>query len=60
MHKNKKRSEKILCFDLNKRHIKGEKHIIQMDFAEYLRILDISENSKVYYSRFLQNGLHGR
>ena len=26
----------MLYFDLKKRHIKGEKHITQMDFAEYL------------------------
>ena len=31
-----------------------------MDFAEYLRKSDVSENSKVYYSRFLGNELHER
>ena len=31
-----------------------------MDFAEHLRKSDVSENSKVYYDRFLRNGLHGR
>ena len=31
-----------------------------MDFAEYLGNSDVSENSKAYYSRFLQNGLHER
>ena len=32
-----------------KRHIKCEKHITPMDFAEHLRKLDVRENSKVYY-----------
>ena len=27
-------------------------------FAEYPRKLDVSKNSKVYYVRFLRNGLH--
>ena len=31
-----------------------------MDFAEYLRKSDVSENSKIYYGRFLRNGLHER
>ena len=50
----------MLCFDLKKRHIKGEKHITQIDFAEYLRKLDVSENTKVYCGPFLRNGLHER
>ena len=29
-----------------------------MDFVEYLRKSDVSDNSKVYYDRFLPNGLH--
>ena len=41
-------------------HTKGGKHIVSMDFAEYLRKSDVSENSKVYYGRFLQNELHER
>ena len=45
---------------IKKRHIKGEKYITPMDFAEHLRKSDVSENSKVYYDRFLRNGLHGR
>ena len=45
---------------IRKRHIKGGKHIAPMDFAEYLRKSDVSENSKVYYGRFLRNGLHER
>ena len=54
-HRNKKTNEK--CYDLifKKRHIKGEKHIAQTDFAKYLRKSDVSENSKVNYARFLQN-----
>ena len=39
----------MLCFDKKKRHIKCEKHITPMDFAEHLRKLDVRENSKVYY-----------
>ena len=31
-----------------------------MDFANYLRKSDVSENSKVYYDRFLRNGLRER
>ena len=31
-----------------------------MNFAEYLRKLEGSENSKVCYGRFLRNGLHER
>ena len=34
---------------IKKRHIKGEKHIAPMDFAEHLRKSEVSENSKVYY-----------
>ena len=45
---------------IRKRHIKGGKHIAPMDFAEYLRKSDVSENSKVYYGRFLRNALHER
>ena len=43
---------------IKKRHIKGEKYIIPMNFAEHLRKSDVSENSKVYYGRFLWNGLY--
>ena len=45
---------------MKNRYLKGEKHIASMDFAEYLGNPDVSENSKAYYSRFLQNGLHER
>ena len=38
---------------LKTRYIKGEKHIAEMDFAEYLRKSDFSEKSKVYDGRFL-------
>ena len=58
-HGNKRRSE-IGYVLIKKRHIKGEKHIAPMDFAEYLRKSDISENRKFYYGRFLRNGLHAR
>ena len=37
----------MLCFDL--KNTKGEKHIAPLDFAEYLRKSDVSENSKFYY-----------
>ena len=43
-----------------KRHIKGEKHIAQIDFAEYLTKSDVSENSKGYQGQFLLNGFHER
>ena len=50
-----------ICYVLiKKRHVKGEKYIIPMDTAEHYRKTDISENSKVYYGRFLQNGFHER
>ena len=55
-----KEKQKILCFNWKKRHIKGRKHIATMDFTEYLRKLDVSENIKVYYDRFLRSGLHER
>ena len=29
-----------------------------MDFAEYIRKSDVSENTKVCYDRFLWNGFH--
>ena len=29
-----------------------------MNFAEHLRKSDVSENRKVYYGRFLRNGLY--
>ena len=58
-HNNKRRNEQ--CYVLIKKgHIKGEKHIAPMDFAEYLRKSGVSENSKVYYGRFLGKGLHER
>ena len=59
-HRNKKTSEKFYDLILKKRHMKGEKHIAQMDFAKYLRKSDVSENSKVYYGRFLRIELHER
>ena len=54
-----KKTENVMI-RFQKRHIKGEKHIVQMDFAEYVRKTDASENNKVYYGRFLRNGLHER
>ena len=48
----------MLCFD-KKGHINSEKYITPMDFAEHLIKSDVSEkSSKVYYGRFLRNGLH--
>ena len=35
--------------------MKGEKHIAPMDFGEYPRKSDVSENNKFYYGRFLRN-----
>ena len=37
-----------------------EKHIAPIDFAEYLRKPDVSDNRKVYYDQFLQIELHER
>ena len=51
-----KQEAKNVGFHLRKMHIKGEKHIAQIDFAEYLRKSDLSEDRKVYYGQFLQNG----
>ena len=36
----------MLCFD-QKWHIKDEKYIAPIDFAEHLKKSDVSENSKV-------------
>ena len=48
----------MLSFD-KKRLINSEKYITPMDFAEHLLKSDVSEkSSKVYYGRFLRNGLH--
>ena len=55
----KKKKQKMSCFD-QKRHIKGRKHVAPMNLAEYLNKLDLSENSKVYYERFLRNRLYER
>ena len=35
----------MLCFD-KKKHIKSEKYVTPVDFAEHLRKSDLSENSK--------------
>ena len=48
----------MLYFDQKKRHVKGEKHIAPIDFAENLKKSDVSKNSKVYYGQFLRNRLH--
>ena len=49
----------MLCFDYKKTYQRW-KHIALMDFAEYIRKPNVSENSKVYYGWFLRNGLHER
>ena len=65
-HRNRKRSGKCYAliffffYALIKKDISNKKHIDQMDFAEYLRKSEGSENSKVYCSRFLRNGFHER
>ena len=49
------------CYVLKKKKMhRSEKSVTPMGFAKYLRKLDVSENSKVYYGRFLRNGLHER
>ena len=40
--------------------MKDRKHIAPMDFAEHLTKSDVLEKHKVYYGRFLRNGLHKR
>ena len=47
----------MLSLDQKKTHQRW-KYITPMNVAEHLRKLDVSENSKVYYGRFLRNGLH--
>ena len=37
-----------------------EKHIAPMNFAENFKKSDVSENSKIYYGRFLRTGIHER
>ena len=44
----KKRGEKCYVLVFKKRHMKEEKDIASMDFAEYLGKSGVSENSKVY------------
>ena len=47
-----------MCYALVKKwHIKSEKYITPMDFAEHLRKSDVSESNKVYYGKFLRYGL---
>ena len=41
-----KKKRKMLWFELKKESMKGEKHITPMEFSEYLRKLDVSENNK--------------
>ena len=41
-----KEEAKNVMFLIKKRHMKGEKHLAPMDFAEYLSKWDILENSK--------------
>ena len=48
---------KVLCTS-NLRAVYWGKHIVLINIAEYLRKSDVSENSKVYYRRFLRNGVH--
>ena len=39
----------MLCFDFKEiRLLKGEKDIVPLDFAEYPRKSNVSENSEVY------------
>ena len=50
----------MLCF-YQKDTFSGEKYIIPRDFAKHLIKSNVSEkSSKVYYGRFLRNGLHER
>ena len=48
--RNKKRREKCYVLIFKKRHMKKEKDIAPMDFAEYLRKSEVSERRKVYWN----------
>lgn len=54
----KKEEAKNVVFWLKQRHMKGEKHIVQINFAEYLRKWDVFREHQSFYGRFLKNGLH--
>ena len=42
-------------FHLHYCHVFFTRGVTPMDFAEHLRKSDVTENSKVYYGRFLRN-----
>ena len=54
----KKEEAKNVVVWLKQRHMKGEKHIVQINFAEYLRKWDVFRERQSFYGRFLKNGLH--
>ena len=47
-----------MLFLIKRRHIKGEKYITPMNFAEHFRKAEVTKNSKVYYGQFQRNELH--
>ena len=49
-HRSKKRREKCYILIFKKRHMKEEKDIAPMDFAEYLRKSEVSGHRKVYWN----------
>ena len=55
-YRNKKKKVENVMFYF-KRDISNNKHVAPMDFAEYIRKSEGSENNEVYYGRFLRNGL---
>ena len=51
-----KEEEKNLCFNQRKKH-QRLKWLTPMDFTEHFIKSGVSDNNKVCYGRFLQNGL---
>ena len=60
VHKTFRRRPERLMYVQFTSCVYWEKHIVLINFAEYLRKSDVSENSQVYYRRFLRNGIHER
>ena len=45
---------------MEKRQIIDKKHIVPIDFVDYLRKSDVLENSEIYFGRFVPNRFHER
>ena len=55
-----KKKQKMLCFDLKKDIWKVKNALPHWILQNFLEKSDVSENSKVYYGRFLRNRLRER